>query len=292
MKRISVIRGQKIVPLFPNKPTNNKVSLPGSGLILEAHALGPVEIPDHEHSSYCLSLITHGPVEHEWWSGGQNGKDSHATGSMIFVGPGTRHRTSMDRPFRQLLLSMEESYVVRAAQEMGISGVTLMSCLRFEDPQLRLLMVELQREMESGWQTGALYHEHLGLCFSIALIQKFGGLRASGITVKGGIPRVRLHRVLEYIAASSDRDITLAQLAEVAGMSRFHFARLFRTQMGMTPHRYVINERLERAKALLRIDASTVKDIAAETGFMSTGQFSRTFRQYVGVSPTEWKRNS
>jgi len=290
MRRISVIRNEKIVPLFPGKPINSKLRSPVSGLIIETHALGAIELPEHEHSSYCLSLHLGGPIEQEWWSGGRNGIESYRTGSMALISPGTHHRTYMNRPSHQLILSFEESHLLRAAREIGKTRVNVASRLRFENRQLHLLMSEFQREMESGWETGAIYQEHLGLLFSIALIQKFNECTAALPIVKGGMTRVRLQRVLDYIAANSHRDITLTDLAEVADLSRFHFARLFRLQMAMTPHRYLMDWRLERAKALLRLDTSMVADIALETGFRSTGHFSRAFRRCVGVSPTEWKR--
>jgi AraC family transcriptional regulator len=198
----------------------------------------------------------------------------------------------MNRPSHQVVLSIDESYLLRAAQEMGRARFTVESRLRFEDRQIRLLMTELQREMESGWETGALYQEHLGLSLSIVLLRKFGQCTAALPVVKGGMTRVRLQRVIDYIAANCHRDITLSDVAEVADLSRFHFARLFRLQMGMTPHRYLMERRLERAKDLLRLDKSTVTDIALETGFTGTRHFSRAFRGYVGVSPTEWKRRA
>jgi len=102
----------------------------------------------------------------------------------------------------------------------------------------------------------------------------------------------RLLRAKDRMDAASQEAWPVRRLARVSHVSEAHFARSFKDAFGTPPHRYLLTRRLERAKALLRIDASTVKDIAAETGFMSTGQFSRTFRQYVGVSPTEWKRNS
>jgi AraC family transcriptional regulator len=62
--------------------------------------------------------------------------------------------------------------------------------------------------------------------------------------------------------------------------------------MGMTPHRYLIDQRLERAKEMLRRDRGHVADIALETGFKSSGHFSRAFRRHVGASPSDWKRQA
>jgi AraC family transcriptional regulator len=292
MKRISVIRDEKLVPLFPGASLTSSVRPPLGGPLVEAHELDAAEFPEHIHSTYCLAMHLCGPVEQEWWCGGRNGKQSYRTGSMCLVARGTQHRTYSSSPSRQLVLSIEESDLLRAARDMGKTRVTVLGRLCFEDRQIYLLMSEFQREMESGWETGALYLEHLGLSLSIALIQKFSDCRVALPVLKGGMTRVRLQRVLEYLAENQHRDLSLTDLAEVADLSPFHFARLFRSEMGMTPHRYLIDQRLERAKEMLRCDRGHVADIALETGFKSSGHFSRAFRRHVGASPSDWKRQA
>jgi AraC family transcriptional regulator len=293
MTRISVIRNERVVPLLPGRPVKNSVFSPLSGLIIETHSIGAIEIPEHEHSSFCLHMQTSGPARMEWWSEGKHGNETYGPGSMILLTPGTRDRLRWSRPSRRVVLSMEEAYLLRATQELGRkSHLEFENRWIFEDPQLHLLLSELRREMEAGWETGALYGELLGMSLSIALLHKYGRDASVARVAKGGMPRVRLQRVLDYIAANSHRDIQLDHLAEVAGISRFHFARLFRSDMGITPHRYLMDQRMQQAKALLRLGARSMSEIAAETGFANPGHFARAFRRHVGASPTEWQRRS
>jgi len=270
----------------------NSVFSPWNGLLLEKHSVGAIEIPEHEHSTFCLHMQTSGPVQMEWWSNGKYGRETPTRGSLILLTPGTRDRLRWNGASQRLLVSIDESYLRRAAQALtkknhfGFENRWI-----FEDKQLVLLLSEMQREMETGWDMGALYGDHLGMALSIALVQKYSTDVATTPTAKGGITRPRLQRVLEYIVAHSDQDIRLEDLAQVAAMSKFHFARLFRTEMGVTPHRYLMDVRLQQAKALLRLDIRSVAEIAAETGFTDSGHFARSFRRYVGVSPTEWRRH-
>ena len=292
MKRVSVIRNERIVPLFPDRPVNTNICSPLSGLLLETHDLGAVEVPEHEHSSFCLHLQTSGSVEMEWWSEGRHGKESHRTGSIVLVTPGTRDRMRWDRRSRPVLISIDESYLVRAAQELGTKNrLAITNRWMFEDRQIQLLMTEFRREMEADWETGSLYHEHLAMSLSLALIRKYSQGTTISPIAKGGISGVRLQRVFDFIAANSRQDIALEDIAIVAGMSKFHFARLFRLRMGITPYRYLMNQRLERAKALMRLEARTMAEIADATGFTSSRHLSRAFRRYLGVSPSEWKRH-
>jgi AraC family transcriptional regulator len=291
MGRISVIRNERVVPLLPSRPVKNSVRSPLNGLIVETHKIDAIEIPEHEHSSFCLHLQTSSPLEMEWWSEGRQGIESHGPGSMILLAPGTRDRLRWNRPSRRVVLSIDESYILRAAHELGKrTHLNFENHWIFEDRQLQFLVSEMQREMETGWETGSLYGDHLGMSLAIVLIQKYSSDAVSTPIAKGGMSRVRLQRVLDYIAANSHRDLSLDDLAQIADMSRFHFARLFRLGMGITPHRYLMDQRLQQAKVLLRFDTRSVSEIAAETGFANAGHFARAFRRYVGVSPSEWKR--
>lgn len=291
MGRISVIRNERVVPLLPSRPAKNSVRSPLNGIIVETHKIDAIEIPEHEHSSFCLHLQTSSPLEMEWWSAGQHGKESHGPGSMILLAPGTRDRLRWNRPSRRVVLSIDESYILRAAQELGKrSHLVFENHWIFEDRQLQFLISEMQREMETGWETGSLYGDHLGMSLAIVLIQKYSSDAVITPIAKGGMSRIRLQRVLDYIAANRHRDISLDDLAQIADLSRFHFARLFRLGTGVTPHRYLMDQRLQQAKALLRLDTRTVAEIATETGFANAGQFARAFRRHLGVSPTDWKR--
>ena len=85
------------------------------------------------------------------------------------------------------------------------------------------------------------------------------------------------------------RDVHLDEIARETGLSSFHFAREFRATTGQTPYQYLLDQRITRAKFLLRAKTSTVQDIAYETGFGSAVNFVRAFRQRVGVTPGAWQ---
>jgi AraC family transcriptional regulator len=293
MSRISVIRDDRVVPLLPGRPATGSTFSPWNGLIVEKHALAAIEIPEHEHASFCLHMQTSRNVQMEWWSEGKYGRESPGIGSLIFLAPGTRDRLRWDGPSQRVVVSLEESWLLRAAAELGRRGRPSFSFANrwmFEDRQLSLLLGEMQREMEEGWTTGSLYGDLLGMSLSVALVQKYAHETPETLFAKGGISKARLQRVLDFIHENSHADLRLQDLAQVAEMSVFHFARLFRATVGMSPHRYLTEERLRRAKSLLHLGTRTVAEIAAEIGFSSTGHLSRAFRRYVGVSPTEWLR--
>nr|WP_246589604.1 AraC family transcriptional regulator [Marinobacterium ramblicola] len=107
------------------------------------------------------------------------------------------------------------------------------------------------------------------------------------IQVRGGLAPVQRKRVVDYIEAHLDRAIQLADLAAVAGLSEYHFARMFRQSLGIPPHQYLTNRRIERAKQLLLTTSLPLTEIALRCGFNSSSHFSNRFRQQTGVAPSK-----
>jgi AraC family transcriptional regulator len=98
--------------------------------------------------------------------------------------------------------------------------------------------------------------------------------------------------VLDYIEANLEGDLTIAQLASVACLSQFHFARAFKLAIGQSPHRYVSACRLERAKELLADSDRALIDIALALKFSCHANFTRAFRQATGRTPAEYRRSA
>ncbi len=96
-------------------------------------------------------------------------------------------------------------------------------------------------------------------------------------------------RVLDYVGENLAADLSLAELAAVAGMSPHYFAELFRQSTGRTPHQYVLLEKIERAKQCLRNPRISIIDAGLDAGFQNPSHFARTFRRLVGTNPSKYK---
>src|SRR6185369_4232699 len=104
------------------------------------------------------------------------------------------------------------------------------------------------------------------------------------------IPARCVARVVDYIEGSIDEDLRLCQLANVAAMSVYHFARRFRETVGVSPHAYVLSRRLDRARGMLRHREITLAQVAAACGFSSQAQLTTTFLNAFGVTPGKYRR--
>jgi len=96
--------------------------------------------------------------------------------------------------------------------------------------------------------------------------------------------------VVDYIEGSIDEDLRLCQLANVAAMSVYHFARRFRETVGVSPHAYVLSRRLDRARGMLRHREITLAQVAAACGFSSQAHLTTTFLNAFGVTPGKYRR--
>ncbi|MBY0401122.1 AraC family transcriptional regulator [Myxococcota bacterium] len=117
-----------------------------------------------------------------------------------------------------------------------------------------------------------------------------GRRRASLDGAAGGRNRNRpIRDLVGYIRTNLDRDLSLEMLASRAAMSTSAFSRWFRDQTGITPHAFVVNARVERAKELLRDPALSPLEISLAVGFSSQSCLNVTFRRHVGMTPVEWR---
>jgi AraC family transcriptional regulator len=100
----------------------------------------------------------------------------------------------------------------------------------------------------------------------------------------------RLRRVLAHVEEHLADDITVADLANVACLSIFHFTRTFAATMGVPPHRYVSRRRLESAKTMIATGRASLSEIAFNCQFSSQSSFTRAFRRATGMTPNEYRR--
>jgi len=108
-------------------------------------------------------------------------------------------------------------------------------------------------------------------------------------TYRGGLGPARLRRVTELVHAKIEDDLTIGEMAESAGLSTAHFSQMFRRSTGESPHRFVLRQRVERAKEMLRTTGMRILDVAIACGFKTQQHFARVFRRMCGASPTEYR---
>jgi AraC family transcriptional regulator len=105
----------------------------------------------------------------------------------------------------------------------------------------------------------------------------------------GSLPSCRLRRVTDYVQQNLDKDLTLAELAAVLCMSPFHFARLFKCSTGVPPHRFVVRQRITRARTCLAMEGQSIAQISRMVGYRTPSHFTTVFRRTLGVTPGAYR---
>jgi AraC family transcriptional regulator len=158
------------------------------------------------------------------------------------------------------------------------------------DGGLRDLLDLLARELEAGGPSGRLYTDALAFTLlARALALSDPRMRPLSVSVPALSPRA-WQRLFEYIDENLHRNLALDELASQVGYSRGHFLKIFRTTMGTSPHQYLVQRRVERAKALLSARELPLAEIAVTCGFSSQSHLSAEFRRRVGTSPARYRR--
>jgi AraC-like DNA-binding protein len=113
--------------------------------------------------------------------------------------------------------------------------------------------------------------------------------RAPAPPARGGLPPGAMRRVREYVETHLSESMDLAELAAIAGLSVYHFARAFKQSAGITPHHYLVRRRIERAQEMLARSDLPLSEVALATGFSDQSHLARLFRQLVGMTPGQFR---
>ncbi|MBP2302403.1 helix-turn-helix domain-containing protein [Azospirillum picis] len=164
---------------------------------------------------------------------------------------------------------------------------------KVENPDVLGMMAAIIDELRSESFAGGLRMDALACALVGTLAREHAETQESARSmpqVRGGLDRNRLGRVIEYINANLDRDITVAELARVANFSLYHFARAFHISVGRSPHAYLAERRLDMAKQLLAYGTMALADVADACCFSSQANFSKAFQKATGFSPGKYRR--
>jgi len=161
----------------------------------------------------------------------------------------------------------------------------------YSDPLIAQCGFAIAQELHQETSSGRILVESIANTIAVRVVHSNVGRPPDDAkaALGSGLDARRLLRVVEAVDAGLEKNLSLVYLASVACLSPFHFARAFKTAMGVSPHRYVSDRRLERAKDLILADAIPLSQIAASLGFSSQANFNRAFKAATGVTPTGYK---
>jgi AraC family transcriptional regulator len=217
-------------------------------------------------------------------------------GAISLVPAGTPHRVRSSGCKDELHICLEPELVARvAAEAFGLdpARLTVPPLDGLDLPHLRAAMGAVGVELTSGAAGGWLAAESLANVLVVRLIRHVLAPRRPERGRDGVLSRGRLQAVLDYVEERLDAGLTLKQMAAVARLSAYHFARQFKAATGLPPHQFVILRRVERAKVLLQGSGDlSLAEVALHAGFSGQSVFCHHFKRLVGVTPRQFRMSA
>lgn len=194
--------------------------------------------------------------------------------------------------FRSLTFSCSRNHLEQVAINAGLPFAAdglLPSHDAASDLQALHLSRAIIEELHSEHGVPLLL-ESLTIALSAHILRRTAGSAIAARRSSPGLAPYILRRVCDYVTEHLQRPISLLDLATVAGLSTYHFCRMFKQSTGMPPHQYLAQARLGRAKQLLLQTTLPIADIGFDAGFGSSSQFSHFFKKWTRCTPQEYRR--
>ncbi|EJM72751.1 helix-turn-helix domain-containing protein [Pseudomonas sp. GM55] len=195
-------------------------------------------------------------------------------------------------PFEVVMVLLSLALFEEALHDLygaNATHATLRDISGFEDSQLVTLLQCLREEADRP-EASKLFTHGIAQALCIHLARHYVELDTGSIRGASSLPAFKLRRITAWMAEHLAEEFSLALLAEQAGMSEYHFNRLFKRAVGIAPSQYQIKLRIDTARRLLRETEMTVITIANEVGYSNPSHFSRIFRKDTGFSPSDYRR--
>lgn len=162
--------------------------------------------------------------------------------------------------------------------------------MAIDDPVMRSMSAGLLPFFERPNEASVLFMDHVMLAIGIHVATRYGGMRKKGAGAPGGLARWQAKRAMEMIAAGLGDDVSLAAVASECGVSTRHFSRAFRQSVGLSPHQWLTQRRVDKARRLLIVEEFNLAQVALACGFADQSHFTRVFTAVTGSSPGAWRR--
>ncbi|HQR36493.1 MAG TPA: AraC family transcriptional regulator [Blastocatellia bacterium] len=248
-------------------------------------------------SELFLAWTTSGEVEFQEREDGQPWLTSRIQQGSFFLTTGgspyqVRWRAVSDEPFETMLVFIELPILQRALEEVfgeDADRARLRDASAFNDTILNSLLGLLREELMRE-QVSALFVQSLAHAIAIYLARNYGAVDEEPRSSSPSLPGYKLRQITDWMAEHVAEEFSLERLAAQAGLSKFHFQRLFKSGVGVSPSRYHINLRMNLARRLLRETKQSVVDVALEVGYADPSHFAKLFRRETGLSPSDYRR--
>ncbi len=284
--------------VYPEEPLINSIDvvrpLATELLTLEFFEAEPGEMPHEVFSQHHILInLRDEPHRVENWRDDEHRDFTYHKNEIIVTPAGVKSGWKWYAKSKVIVITLEPDKLEKFVQsELGIllTDKQLKDVPQFIDENIAQASVMLMDALKSDMGSAVMF-ESFARIFLTKLVQKYGLERGENVEFSKSFTSKHYKRVLDYIAKNYGQNIALEDMATEAGISPFHFSRLFKQTIGQSPHQFVMAYRVEQAKKMLADLDRPMIDIAHACGFSDQAHFSRVFKQIQGNTPKSWRQS-
>lgn len=241
----------------------------------------------------CTVHLRHMDPGHTWWDGRHLPTSAMTEGSLHLHDLRYNWTSELTDAFDCVHFSFPQTLLRTVVLDDQPDSRIEIAARVFDGERTDQTLLHLARSLLPGLarphEVSRLFADHVIAAAAAHFASAYGSVRVTNRR-KGRLAPWQEARVLEYLAAHLDTDITVSELAAICRQSPSHFAHAFRATMGMPPHRFLLGKRVGRAMELLVHTEQSLGEIAAACGFADQSHLTRVFSRTVGVSPGKWRQ--
>jgi AraC family transcriptional regulator len=284
-------------PFVPNPAV---LSSTGWGsLHFEMHQQPKFDIAEHQHTMHIIACglsdlletdeFDGTTVPGERWLDGKLERERRSAGDIALIPAGIFHRCNWNTFVQFGILAIEHSLLQQVGQDwVNPDRIELTPQLMSNsDVLIQSIFSTLKMELETGGIGGHLLVDSLRTVLAIHLLRNYCTTFPKFSSYSGGLSSAQLSLVTDYINTHLQQDLKLTELSAIVQISPYHFLRLFKQSTGLTPHQYILQNRINQAKYLLHHSELSIAEVAARTGFCDQSHLTRCFKHSLGITPKQ-----
>jgi AraC family transcriptional regulator len=302
VKQSLVIDSMDWQKFMPNSPVLTSYQSGWSSLLLEHYRLPSMNLPEVSNLQHVVVIpLGHQAVDFEFVAEGRSQTVSYRekdyASGCIEIYPADLPIHFHSHPTVQAMEAincyLDPRFVAQIAHEsVDPDRVELLLTLKTVDVLLHQIGLALKASLEADGARSRFYADSMATAMAAHLLHHYSTRKHYFREHEDGLPKHKLRQAIEYIQAHLGEDISLSDIANQLDISQYYFCHLFKRSTGISPHQFLIRQRVEQAKRLLKQSDRTVMSIAMECGFANQSHFARCFRQCTGMNPNQFRKHT
>lgn len=279
-------------PLSDSPPAFTSAVSAWDGFLFEEGEVPVGHLPRMSYSKPTLFLFTAGKA-HSWMMHGGTRYDYRVKPGQLYIMRGGHETQGAYQSGSWRMIQVElDTDKLKSLSETYTRAVnhSLVPFLLTEDAQVANMIQAMRIELEAGCPSGRLFAESISLALLYCVARRYSYARKLGNENIGKFDWRTQFRIEEYIHANLAADLSITEIAALVNMRPALFSRMFSATFGVTPYKYLLRMRLERAKTELIASEQRVVDIGRQWGFANQSHFTSVFHRATGMTPTQFRR--